>query len=58
MTFQLGIQNFQSWFQKDIKLVKMNSLLKFDDCWEECLGKLDIYSKMVRVVMGGDDQGR
>ena len=44
MTFQLGIQNFQSWFQKDIKLVKMNSLLKFDDCLEECLGKFDFYS--------------
>ena len=43
MTFQLGLHNFQSWFKKDIKLVKMNSLLKFDDCWEECLGKLDIY---------------
>ena len=40
MTFQLGLQSFQSWFKKDIKLVKMNSLLKFDDCWEECLGNL------------------
>ena len=46
MEFQVGIQDFQSLFQDDIRLVKINSLLKFDDCWEECLGRLDIYYKV------------
>ena len=43
MEFQMEFQDFQSLFQKDIRLVKINSLLKFDDCWEECLGRLHIY---------------
>ena len=47
MEFQVGIQDFQSLFQDDIRLVKINSLLKFDDCWEECLGRLDIYYKVL-----------
>ena len=39
----MEFQDFQSLFQRDIRLVKINSLLKFDDCWEQCLGRLHIY---------------
>ena len=37
MGFQLEIQNFQALFQK-IEIVKIDKLLKFDACLEECLG--------------------
>ena len=46
------MKSFQSLFEKQIELVKIDDFLMFDDCFEACLGSLQSRSINYNQLIG------